>query len=61
METYSILIHNLTEIWINWIKNDLIARDASYSVIVRKEAALMCERLIKERYQVIAKIDNLFD
>jgi hypothetical protein len=58
---FSQAICELSEVWILWCRNDLIARDENKSWKIRKEAAVECEKLIKRTYQLMDIMNEYFE
>ena len=61
MKKFSEAICELSETWMQWIKYDPIARNESFSIAVRKEAAIKCEELIKKTYVLMDVMNVYFD
>ena len=54
-------IQGLVEMWKSWMKLNTDSKDKTLSVQQRSIAAKECEILIQKRYQLIDKIDGVFD
>jgi|TARA_R100001143_G_C3312511_1_gene110816 ribosomal 30S subunit maturation factor RimM len=58
---FSAFVEELSAVWWQWMKNDIICRDETISYKERKKAAQECEVLIDSKYKIIEKMDNFFD
>lgn len=60
-EKFSNCVKELTTTWIKWLKNNSVATDGSIPHSVRREAAEMCEVLIKRRHSLINTMNSYFE
>lgn len=54
------LIIELTDLWINWMKADGIARSTKYDLTKRLESVDACENLMNRKIQIINEINDEF-
>ena len=52
------LINELVRLWFKWLENDKRARDINLKIFKRRKAAENCEKIVNEKYKVIARIDK---
>lgn len=56
---FSRQIEDLANVWMEWVKSDLVARDTNVNCLSRRKAGEKCERLIAKRYKLIQNIDTI--
>jgi len=58
---FSDLISELCGVWWNWMKSDTIARSPGTDYKLKRTHAEKCERLIKQEYVIIDKLNLFFE
>jgi hypothetical protein len=57
---FSECVCELSEVWIEWLKNYKICCDVNQPAAFRREAGEKCENLMKKRYDLIFTVDSYF-
>jgi hypothetical protein len=61
MNKFSDIIYLHTKMWWDWMKHDSIARDKTLDYKTRKKSVKKCEELIKQKYELMEKINSFFE
>jgi len=59
--TFSTKVSLLTELWLEWMKQNAIANNEFIDSELREQAANKCEELITREYQLTEAIDEYFN
>ena len=61
MNKFSSLVCDLSSVWYEWRKSDILSRSDSYDFKTRRLHAENCEKLIKRKYIIIDELNKYFE